>query len=238
MIQYTLLYMEKIEALAEYLDVNVDDLEEIRDNTFIVNDEDSEFYDQEFVVYTDYEADEAVKKDLERFVDEAGWAIDLPIEDYIHNDEWFDEAQSESNAFYARGIMSESDDVYESRFVAECVDRGVIPDDDDWFEEDEDGKLTIVKLMDGTSDVIYDAEDFFDAFVESLNSDYEDGYEWYIDNFGESGLRHIIREGHLSIDFDKLAEDIIWYDGRGHGLSSYDGTEHELEGDYYAYRMN
>ena len=230
--------MEKIEALAEYLDVNVDDIEEIYDNTFIVNDEDSEFYEQEFVVYTDYEADEAVKEDLENIIEELGWVVNLPIEDYVRNDTWFDDAKHESNEFYARDIMSESDDVYESRFVAECVDRGIIPTDDGWFEEDEDGKLTIVKLIDGTSDAIYDAEDFFDEFVESLDSDYEDSYEWFVDNFGESELGYYIENGSLSIDFDQLAEDVIQYDGRGNSLSSYDGEEHELDGDYYAYRVN
>lgn len=230
--------MEKIEALAEYLDVNVDDIEELYDNTFIVNDEDSEFYEQEFVVYTDSEADEAVKVNLENLVDDVGWAFNLPIEDYIRNNSWFDEAQHESNEFYARDIMSESDDVYESRFVAECVDRGIIPTDDGWFEEDEDGKLTIVKSIGDGIDAIYDAEDFFDEFVESLDSDYEDSYEWFVDNFGESELKYLIREGRLNIDFDELADDIIRYDGRGNSLSSYDGEEHELDDDYYAYRVN
>ena len=103
--------MEKIEALAEYLDVNVDDIEELYDNTFIVNDEDSEFYEQEFVVYTDYEADEAVKENLERIADDAGWVFGLPIGDYIRNGDWFDEAQHESNESYAYGIMGETDDV-------------------------------------------------------------------------------------------------------------------------------
>lgn len=230
--------MEKIEALAEYLGVDVDDIEEIYDNTFIVNDEDSEFYEQEFVVYTDYEADEAVKEDLENIIEELGWVVNLPIGDYVRNDSWFDDAKHESNEFYARDIMEESDDVYESRFVAECVDRGVIPDDDEWFEEDENGKLTIVKSIGDGSDAIYDAEDFFDAFVESLDSDYEDSYEWFVDNFGESELGYYIENGSLSIDFDQLAEDVIQYDGRGNSLSSYDGEEHELDGDYYAYRVN
>lgn len=231
--------MEKIEALAEYLGVDVESLEELYDNVFIVNDEDSEFYGQEFVVYTDYEADEAVKEDLENIVEELGWVVNLPIGDYVRNDSWFDDAKHESNEFYARDIMSEADDVYESRFVAECVDRGVIPDDDDWFEEDEDGKLTIIKpISDGTPDAIYDAEDFFDAFVESLDSDYEDSYEWFIDNFGESELGYYIENGSLSIDFDHLAEDVIRHDGRGNSLSSYDGEEHELDDDYYAYRVN
>lgn len=238
MLQYTLLYMEKIEALALYLDVNVNDIEELYENTFVITDEDSEFHEQEFVVYTDYEADEAVKEDLENLVDDMGWIFNLPIESYIHNDTWFDDAKHESNEFYAYDIMNESDDVYESRFVAECVERGIIPTDDGWFEEDEDGKLTIVKSIDGTSDAIYGAEDFVDEFVESLDSDYEDSYEWFIDTFGESELKYFINEGRLSIDFDKLAEDVIWYDGRGNSLSSYDGTEHELEGDYYAYRVN
>ena len=230
--------MEKIEALAEYLDVDVDDLEEIYDNTFIVNDEDSMFYEQEYVVYTDYEADEAVKENLERIADDAGWVFDLPIGDYISNGDWFDEAQQESNENYAYDIMGESDDVYESRFVAECVERGVIPDDDDWFEEDEDGKLTLVKSIGDGSDAIYDAEDFVEAFVESLNSDFEDGFEWFMDGFGESDLRYLIREGRLNIDFNELAEDVIRYYGRGSELSPYDNDEHELDGDYYAYRVN
>lgn len=230
--------MEKIEALAEYLGVDVESLEELYDNTFVVNDEDSEFYKQEFVVYTDYEADEAVKEDLENIIEELGWVVNLPIEDYVRNDTWFDDAKHESNEFYARDIMEESDDVYESRFVAECVDRGIIPTDDGWFEEDEDGKLTIVKSIGDGIDAIYDAEDFFDEFVESLDSDYEDSYEWFVDNFGESELGYYIENGSLSIDFDQLAEDVIRYDGRGNSLSSYDGEEHELDDDYYAYRMN
>lgn len=230
--------MEKIEALAEYLGVDVDDIEELYDNTFIVNDEDSEFYKQEFVVYTDYEADEAVKEDLENIIEELGWVVNLPIEDYVRNDSWFDDAKHESNEIYARDIMNESDDVYESRFVAECVDRGIIPTNDGWFEEDEDGKLTIVKPIGDGVDAIYDAEDFFDEFVESLDSDYEDSYEWFVDNFGESELGYYIENGSLSIDFDQLAEDVIRYDGRGNSLSSYDGEEHELDDDYCAYRVN
>lgn len=36
---------------------------------------------------------------------------------------------------------------------------------------------------------------------------------------------------------DKLADEAIGYDGRGHFMSSYDGQEHEL-GEYFIYRTN
>lgn len=42
----------------------------------------------------------------------------------------------------------------------------------------------------------------------------------------------------LIADLDEFIDDAIYADGRGHFIAQYDGDEHELGGDLYAYRID
>ena len=74
-----------------------------------------------------------------------------------------------------------------------------------------------------------------EEFLESLNSDYENGYEYFRENFGMDILMAMVRENNL-LDYDEIIDWIADIDGRG-CLAGYDGVENEWC-DYYIYRVN
>ena len=74
-----------------------------------------------------------------------------------------------------------------------------------------------------------------EEFLESLNSDYANGYEYFKEQFGMDNLMAIIKENNL-LDYEEIIDWIEETDGRG-CLAQYDGAEHEWC-DYYIYRVN
>ena len=74
-----------------------------------------------------------------------------------------------------------------------------------------------------------------EEFLESLNSDYKNGYEYFRENFGMDILMAMVRENNL-LDYDEIIDWIADTDGRG-CLAGYDGVENEWC-DYYIYRVN
>lgn len=217
--------MEKIEALAKYLEIPVESIKEISDSEFEIGDYENDRENwQEWRVYTDSEANDAVREDIENTLEDSGWIFNLNIEDYLDEDTFYDDMYN-SNYDYATDIILENDDRYINRFIRECVERDIIDVED--CEENEDGLLE----PDG------DSEDYVDDFVDSMNEDYSNSIEWFIDSFGEEQISDLYSEGRIDIDIDSLTEDIISWDGRGNNLSSYDGDEIELDGGYFAYRQ-
>lgn len=130
--------------------------------------------------------------------------------DYIINNccdtSWFDEAMEESHQSYIDDIKNEKAS----------------------NEEEFDSRLE-EEMAEMNCD---DEEDY----LEHLNSIYEDGVEWYLNNFGEDDFLDRLNEfGNL--DIEKICELCKDVDGRGHNLSLYNGEELELEDNYYAYRI-
>lgn len=76
-----------------------------------------------------------------------------------------------------------------------------------------------------------------DSYVEYLCSQYDNGMEWYKENFGESEFSEAVKN-YCSVDIAKVSKYCIRYDGRAHSLATYDGHELELGDNYYAYRLN
>ena len=75
--------------------------------------------------------------------------------------------------------------------------------------------------------------------INEFNSQYENGYQWYIDTFGDDDIQYLI-DKHNLLDIDKIIEFCQEVDGRGNTLSSYDGRENEIEINnitYYIYRL-
>ena len=221
--------MEKKEALANYLECEVDDIQDGYDSDWF------EYNGDEYRVLTDEEADQAVVEDIENLMDDVGLDAftesmqNWIIENAISDSDFFADAQRESAEIYVQDIENENDRTYENRLIAELVENGYLDEEDD-FHFDEDDEDQEYPLLNDDVDLDDAKEEYIDSMCE------EDPYEWYVWNFGSDDIRNLIREGRLSFDYDAIAEECISWDGRGHSLSSYDGEEIELGDGLYAYK--
>ena len=147
-------------------------------------------------------------------------------QDIIYNQmvdvDWFDDAMKESYEFYADDIMSE-DGEHGNRLFDEMIKEGVISEED----VTEDGEL-----VDGI-----DLDEKKEEFVEKLCENWDNGVQWYIDNFGEGDFSDVCKK-HALYDYDEIAETAIRWDGRGHFISYYDGEELDIGDDLFAYKYD
>lgn len=223
-------FEEKAKALAEHLGISVDDVK-IEDDPYY--DWACEYTTPEgvFTVMDYDESMEAVKQDIENLVDDIGLESfseefqDWVVDNALTPSDWFEDVCEESSEFYASDIAYESDDTYGSRLAQECVDAGIISDDD--FENGE--YVGSLDLTTEYSDYLFnrDREDYDGNF-----------YRWYVDNFGSSEIRSLIKEGKLSFDIDTIAEAVVDADGFGNSLASWDGDTVELSNGLYAYKQS
>lgn len=213
---------ERINALANYLEVDPSTIQVAGDYTDnIYETEDGE----EYWVGNEDEAREATKEDIENFIDDLGiegftpsfqdWiyenAIDLDLEDFVLED----------YLSYAKDIEDEPDDEYGTRLAAECVEAGLISEED--FENGE-----------YTGD-----EDLEELLGQHLAGQVDNYVEWVVNNFGSDYLKDFLdKYGYGSIDYDAITDEAISWDGIAHFLARYDGEEIELEDGLYAYRQN
>jgi len=210
--------MDKKEALEKYLGVEVKQ-SDYDENTFETED------GEEYLVLDGDEADKATYDDIESFIyDEGIEGFTQGFQDWIY-----------SNAV---------DEDFLYQVVDEDIDRlvGEMLDDSEALLER--AKELEVLPEDATEEDLYDGidEDIKTAWMDEIAKDstYED---YIVDNFGSEELSYLVKEND-AYDLDKIVEECISWDGRGHFLAKYDGTEHELEGDepgyieYYAYRTN
>ena len=222
---------DRIEALAQFLGLDEEEKEEIEANDDILT-----YYDKEYYVLTDDEADEKFEQYQRDLWDDMGiQSFNDNFRDWIIRNavdtDWFEQAMDESNRFYCEDIVGESSKEFDNRLVEECYERGLIDDDD--FEENEDGDVDHELCK-------KDNDDLIELMVESMNDDWDDPVEWYIDNFGEKDLSDCVIEHNL-VDLDKVIEELKSLDGRGNTLSSYDGEENseKVNGEwFYIYRTN
>lgn len=213
---------ERINALANYLEVDPSTIQVAGDYTDnIYETEDGE----EYWVGDEDEAREATKEDIENFIDDLGiegftpsfqdWiyenAVNVDLEEFVLDD----------YRNYASDIEYESDDEYGTRLAAECVEAGLISEED--FENGE-----------YTGD-----EDLVELLAEHLAGQVDNYVEWVVNNFGSDYLKEIIENGlYGSIDYDAITDEAISWDGVAHFLARYDDKEIVLENGLYAYRQN
>lgn len=219
---------ERIKALAAYLDVEEDTLKEGYDD-MVIETEDGE----EYLVCDEDEAREKAEESIKNFIEECGitgftesfqtWIIDNAVES-----DWFEDAMREGNEFYFDDILEESSDEFESRAVEELYERGLIDDED--FDEDEDGNVDHSQFRG-------DPRDYKDAFVDDMCEGWDDPVQWFRDNFGDEQFTEAVVRHNL-IDIDAVVDTAIEWDGIAHFIATYDGDEIELDGDYFAYRLN
>lgn len=165
---------------------------------------------EEYLILTDEEADETHREYIKSFIEDCGiTGFTEFAQEYIY--------ENCMDSSWFDEAMKESFESYVEDIRNEESDNGF--------------KNRLVEEM-------YDngCEDE-DSYVEYLCSSYENGIQWYRENFGDTDFASIVNE-HCSLDIDKISEFCIEYDGRGHSLSSYDGHELELDDEYYAYRVS
>ena len=186
-----------------------------------------------FLVCTDEEANEEAKENLSNIIDDMGVGIfTLDLSNYTNKiaKGWFADVVRKSCDSYVQDIESETDETYGNRLIQEMYDATILVNDD--FEEGEDGNPNYDQLK---SDVDMDKKK--EQYVEKLVADAGDPVEYYKDIFGKETFNKAIKEHNL-VDTDKLIQDVIDIDGRGHILNGYDGTEYEQKVNgttYYIY---
>lgn len=185
---------------------------------------------EEYIVADHDAARELAEEDVREVYNDLGLESFAPdYKDYVLvnfvKDEPFWDAMHESNESYVDDIKSEGSDKYESRFVEELVERGIASNDD--LEE----RNGVISLKDGLMD------DMTDKLVESMDENYDDATQWFINNFGEEEFKDFA-ERNNALDVDRMVSDVVDTDGIAHFISSYDETEIELDDDMYAYRIN
>jgi hypothetical protein len=74
-----------------------------------------------------------------------------------------------------------------------------------------------------------------EEYVDYLCGQYEDGVQWYKDDFGLKDLSKVVKDYNL-LDEDKVIDYILEEDGRGGSLAHYDGIENEQDG-YFIYQI-
>jgi len=120
--------------------------------------------------------------------------------------------------------------------------------------DNEEKKLALAKYLEcEPHELSEESHDCYGMTVFSLGSkEYAIGTDEEADEAWDQSLDSYIEEcitpemekiqvGNLSayITFDEeMWKRDARMDGRGHSLSSYDGNEEELEGDFYAFRLN
>lgn len=220
---------DRINALAEYLDIDPSEISNIYDNEF-------ETPEGDYLVVDEYEARELAEDDIENLFDDLGLdSFTSDFKDWIImnalDNEWFEDAIKESYEYYVEDIEDEASSMgYENRLIEEMHDHQVLSDDD--FVVGEDGEPDLTTLND---DVDIDSlkEEFIDLLVENAGNpvDYC-GYNYGWDWVGKMAIQHNL------IDMDEVVDQCIYEDGIAHFIAKYDGREIDLGDGLFAYRTN
>ena len=213
--------MTKKEALAKYLGVTLDDIIEsdYDENEFDVLNEDSEYlvltYDEAYDRAVEYVKDTYDEMGLDAFTKSfRDWILENALDEDAFEDAVDDLAWS---------ICSDRAEEYStgefgSELIEDAYDNDILTDDD--FEKDEDGEIDYSTLKDSVN-----LDDIEEQMIEIYKDTARDEIK---DSFDLTPY----------IDVDKVAEAAVDEDGVAHFLASYDGEEIELDGDWYAYRIN
>jgi len=197
-------------VLAQFLGLEEYELDDIEE----VYDEVYRFGNQEYYVLTDSEADEMAEKFLQEILDDGG-------------------IQIFTSSFFKHIIDNYVDSdwfdeaMYES-YISYAYDIENESPNDEKFEN----RLEEEMAEAGVNNI--------DDFVEYFCKQWENGIEWYRDNFGDEDFSDIVVKKQL-YDEKAVIDAAIEEDGRAHFIASYDGREYEIDYDgeiYYIYRIN
>jgi len=253
-------YPERALALADENDISFDDIDEPDwgdGKIFNVGTND------EWMVITDDEADKETINHIKDSLDDIGM-FELFNKNFqntiLKNDElidnsWFNKYMEEDTRSYVDEIENESEidepeeGDYLNRLHEELCYDGIMDEPEYPELPDEDDK-DYDKIREEYDNYIDKLKDIIDDNKEKLINDrinnYNNGVEWYRDNFGDESLKELVENNNLA-DNKKIAEWVFdnGYTSRGNELASYDGKEIEISVDYkdenywfYLYRIN
>ena len=206
------------QALANYLQINEDEIELIDDNHEFQLEDGSTY-----LVLTDDEANEVLEENVRNLWNDlglsgvGGWMHDWILENALDEDE-------------LEGLVEDEirDDIFDymsdEEVVEDCIDHELISREDAYDEED--------NLRDDL-----DLDDLRETLVGARMADV-DNYGEYLKDMGydDEWLSSYIDEEKV---IDALIDDIdVNGSGRGQEIAWYDGDEIELENGLYAYRTN
>ena len=192
--------MERIEALAKLLQVEVEDLTTSKYDNRVFENENA----GEYIVLTEEEAYDAAEENLREIIEECGlesfsecyqeWILDTCVDK-----EWFDEYIEEYYTYYIDDIRDAKADYeeYETRLEEEMDEAGVETE-----------------------------EEFLDYLIEDAGN----SIDWYIDCFGYEEFESVCEDCDLIdwdsvieevISEDGVAHSIATYDGKEYEIGEY-----------------
>jgi len=203
-------------ALANYLEVDVSIVENVGNNEFEVDGE-------TYRVLTDSEADDEFDSYCRSIWDDigldiGGYITDSILEYAVDEDELSDVVREDiSNYIY---------DISDEEVADECISEGIVSEEDVYVDGDTFGSLR--------DDI--DIDDLREKLIDEKFSDIDDYAEYLRDTgFDNEFFKNYI-DDDKAVEVIKDAEDV---NGEGRGaLASYDGAEHDLNNDLYAYRID
>ena len=187
----------------------------------------------DYLVLTEDEAYEAIKDDIENLIDDIGIygafspeAADYVVDNFVtwtDGEDWI----REDYYSYLEDIENESssDDRFSDRLQEELFEECADIDSDDevafneWLADYDDNK-----------------ERLMDEYCDHRVEEYDNPLDWYRDNFGDSEVKQLVKDGNIDIDYSALADWLIREDGYGNSLAPHDGATNEYsdaDGDYW-----
>lgn len=213
---------DKKQALAEYLNQDINKIEEVYDNCFEVG-------NQEYMVLTDSEATSAAIESVQNVIDDCGVNCIIGWEKFIDGRKFKGYIYKDQKN-YCANIADENDDTYGNRLIQECVEEEIINDDDFATIIDENGNEQI-----DYNNCLIDKNDLIEQYAVYLyQQNIKQPLEYMLSIYTAKELLEYFPN---CIDLKRLIKYVIDVDGRGHCISSYDGKEIKYN-DYFIYRTN
>lgn len=219
----------KIEQLAGFLDISVEEIEECCENKFKTS-------AGTYSVMTEDEVHEALKENIVNFIYDSNDISDVAenflsktLNNYVDCD-FLEELISVDREGYAEKIakefVAESSDSYANRLVEECIEAEIISEDD------------IAKDMDykGGMNLEYEfAQYLMEKIIESHESADYDLAKYIKSEIPPKVLYDMIRKEGV-LDMDDISDTCEMSDA-GKCLADYDGAT-EVTGDFFVFRQS
>lgn len=180
-----------------------------------------EYREEKTTLEADMDNIRAFIDDLKEFVlnsGEIGEDMDGTLSPYREGDTTFDTVIEWINDSHRDESREALEEIMEDYFKDEYSYLDEYRDIDEWFDTYEDKKDELI-------------EQAVDKRVEDLDGNYFEEYKF---QFGDDGVKHLISNGEVEIDYKGIAEWTVTNDGFGR-ISSYDGQDNE-QGGFHIYK--
>lgn len=207
-------------ALAKYLDVDPEEVEEVAENEFLVNGDTYRVLTDE---EADYEFDERVRSLWDDLgLDEIGDNFrDYVLENCVDTNQLEDLVREDTSDY----VYNMSDE----EVADECIDEGIVESNEVYDEESDEWSPELRDDVD------------FDDLRERLIDEKFNQVGDYVEYFKDLGYDAEFFKDYIDEEavIDALKDDIdVNGGGRGQELSLVNGEEIELDGDFYAYQID